>query len=112
MPEVIKRIWTIYDLTNELAQIYGARTDNVWRLARPSTPKSWRCGCEGRLHQRRADRFVDLVAVLSIGSSRTEAEMPRLDGPAFNDRFSDWVAVEPQRPRRSRPRSSASSQSS
>ena len=31
----------------------------------------------------------------AIGSSRTEAEMPRLDTPAFNDRFSDWVAVEP-----------------
>ena len=31
----------------------------------------------------------------AIGSSRTEAEMPRLNAPAFNDRFSDWVAVEP-----------------
>src|SRR5258707_10059244 len=30
-----------------------------------------------------------------MGSSRPEAEMPRLDAPSFNDRFSDWVAVEP-----------------
>ena len=66
MPEVIKRIWTIYDLTNEFAQIYGARrfeTDNDLAPGEAVDPKSWRCGCEGRLHQRRADRFVDrLVA--------------------------------------------------
>ena len=30
----------------------------------------------------------------AIGSSRTEAEIPRLEA-AFNERFSDWVAVEP-----------------
>ena len=33
--------------------------------------------------------------LLYAPASRTEAEIPRLDGPALDDRFSDWVAVEP-----------------
>ena len=96
MPEVIKRIWTIYDLTNELAQIYGARDRQrfgAWR-ARRSQDRGG-VAVMGVYIRGALIAWSIWWLFYAIGSSRTEAEMPRLDVPAFNDRFSDWVAVEP-----------------
>ena len=118
MPQVIKRIfeansaalvrgalniWTIYDLTTEPAQTATGNPrslPDVWAVLH----HAWRA----RRSQDRGGVAVMGVYIrgaliawsiwwlfYAIGSSRTEAEIPRLDAPAFNDRFSDWVAVEP-----------------